>query len=418
MALSMEKRIAFDAHNHIHLSTPDGIPPLLSLTDTLDDSSTKSSECVKEHLTGVIDALHLQILPLLPEENETSEESNTKGGSITVGGLALMSTQPRDFNYVEELSKSIKLRSKSKELQLQVIPCYGVHPWFLRQANEDFETFIEDCNPTSILDLNIPSPVENEAQLPRPCPSELSEITDVATTTPWLSYLQSKINSDPKSQVGEIGLDGARYDPITKDLVSPMSHQIQAFEVQMHLAADLGKCVSVHAVRAWGPLMDSMRNIKSKRNSVKKERKILLKAFQRERRETHNIDGSTSTSTSTSTSSGIANSYATLPPRIYFHAFGGKAAIVDQLDAICRDAAETFYGFAPVVNFRSPKTASIIKKIGIGRLVLETDLEDYNGVMNNLHENVKFISEALEMDENEVIHRTTQNAKRLYEIKG
>ena len=108
MALSMEKRIAFDAHNHIHLSTPGGIAPLLSLTKTLDDLPTKSSESVKEHLTGVIDALHLQVLrEENVHKNEASKESDTKDGFIVVGGLAFMSTQPRDFNYVEELSKSI-----------------------------------------------------------------------------------------------------------------------------------------------------------------------------------------------------------------------------------------------------------------------------------------------------------------------
>ena len=103
-----------------------------------------------------------------------------------------------------------------------------------------------------------------------------------------------------------------------------------------------------------------------------------------------------------------------LPPRIYFHAFGGKTAVVDQLDAICRGVSSTYYGFAPVINFRSPKTKEIVKKIGIDRLVLETDLEDPTCVMSDMCENIDFVSEALNVDRKVVVEKTYANAMRFY----
>ncbi len=119
-------------------------------------------------------------------------------------------------------------------------------------------------------------PIENEAQLPRRSPLDLSEITNAATATSWLP-LGSPIYT-LKSILIQVtnGRNWSRWSsllPLTKDLVSPMPHQSQAFEVQMLLtAANLGKCVSVHAVRAWGPMMDSMRmiRIRSKMNRVRK----------------------------------------------------------------------------------------------------------------------------------------------------
>mmetsp|Transcript_12411 Transcript_12411/g.36566 ORF Transcript_12411/g.36566 Transcript_12411/m.36566 type:complete len:100 (-) Transcript_12411:125-424(-) len=73
-------------------------------------------------------------------------------------------------------------------------------------------------------------------------------------------------------------------------------------------------------------------------------------------------------------------------------------------------------GFAPIINFRSPKTADVIRKVGIDRLVLESDRENYIPVKNDLAENAKYIAEALEMDPAEVIEKTSENALRFYGI--
>ena len=102
------------------------------------------------------------------------------------------------------------------------------------------------------------------------------------------------------------------------------------------------------------------------------------------------------------------------PRRMYFHAFGGKAAQINQINAACRGTDEVFYGFAPCVNFRSPKTADVIRAIGIDSLVLESDRENYMAVREDLEANAQFIADALYMHKDEVVQKTAANARRFY----
>jgi Tat protein secretion system quality control protein TatD with DNase activity len=370
------RRLTFDAHNHIHLSLPGGIPPLVD-TNSYGAVGASTKKVLGEHGNAIRQALHLDL------ENEQSDLSSTTGSARTkdhayLGGMALMSTQPRDFPIVESLSKS-NLSSSV------VVSCFGVHPWFLPQANQDFA----ECT------ISRTTSDEEENDNDDDTKGFLLEYFSEYNQIEWLSYLKETLTQNPTSHVGEIGLDGARYDPITKDLVCPMDEQVLSFEAQMHLAADRGLSVSVHAVRCWGPLMDSMRNIKQSRNRIRKEKRLKVK---------RSVEGDDS----------MSGDVWLLPPKIYFHAFGGKAAVVDQLDAICRDSSKTFYGFAPVINFRSPKTKDLIRKVGIERLVLESDLEDYSHVMEDLESNILFVADALSLDMDAVLEQTFENARRLY----
>jgi Tat protein secretion system quality control protein TatD with DNase activity len=401
--------MAFDAHNHIHLSKPGGIPPLSEFERNKISPNPITPQFEDRPCDDEMFALARKILDSFtvddvvvkkeePSDGDNVYESNSNIAAAIkdkemkrpentvyfpkVRGLAIMSTQPRDFPVVEQLRDAMHLIStqqtiadEKKQAHTQyeqiIVPCYGVHPWFLAQANKDFSTIV-------ISDQGL------ESDIP----------------PAWLPYLREKLQSDPHSHLGEIGLDGARYeiDPVTqqKVLVSSMEDQIRAFEAQMHLAADLKKSVSIHAVQCWGAFMDSLRRIKSTRMKLRKEKRSLDK----------NKD----------------NDLLILPPKIYFHAFGGKAAVVDQLDAICKDksmeslACETFYGFAPVINFRSPKTASVMHRVGIDRLLLETDLEDYQCVREDVRANAEFAARVLNMELNEVLQRTFENACRLYNI--
>lgn len=55
-----------------------------------------------------------------------------------------------------------------------------------------------------------------------------------------------------------------------------------------------------------------------------------------------------------------------------------------------------------------------MQKIGLERLVLETDHEDASLVSDSLRQGIAFIAEALKVDEATVIETTTQNAYELY----
>jgi len=276
--------------------------------------------------------------------------TSSSGSSSRICGMSLMSTQPRDFIPVvimcNELEKKLSMNAGN------CVPSIGVHPWFLHLAEQDAESYMYDSTGTA-------------------------SSTDCKGLSSsrfwWRDYMRLSLLDNPGAAVGEIGLDGARYDPTTRDLCTPIDRQVEAFELQLRLAVELDRPVTIHAVKTWGPLLDTLNKKFGKKKGDK-------------------------------------------PPRMYFHAFGGKSAVVNQINAACRGAQEVFYGFAPCVNFRSSKTADVMRTIGIDSLVLETDRENYKQVKGDLNTNAEFIAEALDITKNEVIEKTAANARRLYGI--
>ena len=280
-------RLPFDAHNHVHMGRTS---PLAALQSAVD-------------------------------------------GSIILSGMALMSTHPRDYPLVTQLSESIPKQIPGS----RIVPCYGVHPWFLHELTErDWETTTSSGMPNFVQELD------------------------------------ARIAATPNAIVGELGLDRLRYDPDTLGLLTPMEQQVIAFEAQMEIAARRERPVSIHCVQSWGPMMTVLSRLKTKPS-------------------------------------------VGLPPKVYFHAFGGKVGTVDQLLALCgRDT--TYFGFAPVINFRSPKTADVIRHIGLERLVLETDHEDASLVPESIESGIRLLAEALNESEETVVERTTINAFELYNL--
>jgi Tat protein secretion system quality control protein TatD with DNase activity len=252
-------------------------------------------------------------------------------------GMAVQSTGPHDYATVVGLASTSTTGTANA---MTIVPCLGIHPWWLHTLG------VEDWS--------------------------IDEAGDGGGTSGaprWVRALRLAVQAAPASAaVGETGLDGFHFDPITEALTCPMEKQVEAFRWHLELAYSLDKPVSVHCVQAFGPLMETLTRLKKQKK---------------------------------------------LPRKIYFHAFGGKVGTIDQLTALC----ETLYfGFAAVVNFRSPKTADVIRKVGIERLVLETDHEDAALVHDSMAESISFIAKALNVDEQEVIARTTRNAEELYGI--
>jgi TatD DNase family protein len=88
--------------------------------------------------------------------------------------------------------------------QSQVLPMLGLHPWFVAEASAE-----------------------------------------------WLLRLEALLRSH-QAGVGECGLDFSRKD-------ADRAAQEGAFRAQLRLAHTLHRPVAMHAVRAWGPLLDLLR---------------------------------------------------------------------------------------------------------------------------------------------------------------
>jgi TatD DNase family protein len=262
-----------------------------------------------------------------------------------LSGMAVMSTHPRDFPKVLELAAA----------DSSILPCVGVHPWFLHELTED------DWKPTTTTTTTTTS--TSTTGLPR-----------------WIQEMEELLIQHPHMPVGEIGLDNFHFDFHTKELTSPLATQVEALEHQLRLATKYERPVSVHCVRAMGKLIETLAKVQKQQSNNK------------------------------------------LPPRIYFHAFGGKAATVTQLFKSLEKSTnkktssntKVYFGFAPIVNFASPKTIEVVRTVGLERLVLETDHEDAARVPASMELGIQVLAEALEITREELILQTNRNAQDLY----
>ena len=210
--------LPFDAHNHVHMGVS---PPSLAL-----------------------------------------EPFQVCGEKLKIGGMAIMSTHPRDFVSVSSIGDELRV-----DHGINAVKCFGVHPWFVSELEES----------------------DSDSGLPQ-----------------WLLSLEEQLNRCPDAVVGEIGLDGFHFNGETGELSAPMEKQIEVFRLQMELAAKRAKPVSIHAVQCFGVLMETL-------SLLKKQKKM--------------------------------------PPRMYFHAFGGKLGTIDQILALCgRKVGQVYFGFSPVVS--------------------------------------------------------------------
>jgi Tat protein secretion system quality control protein TatD with DNase activity len=341
-------------------------------------------------------------------------------------GMALMSTHPRDFDFIHRLSyysitgsisgnvsgsiatdfdssssssdiehhnqieehqpqqQQLHHQQEEHRLPFRIIPAFGVHPWFIHELTD------EDWLPMT--EGNVTSTIEHSGDRPR-----------------WTYEIECFLRNNPTAIVGEIGLDRFHFtvtddatgttnnsnntNTNTKELTTPIQQQIKVFQAQVELAMRYQRPVCIHCVQAFGSLFDVLAEIKN----------------------TH---------------------HQTLPNKIYFHAYGGKLNTIAQLISFCegktpktkqetsstttrttsRHCTKCYFGFAPVVNSRSHKTPDIIRAIGLSRLLLETDLEDVTLVSQSLKDGIQYIAEALGIDETTVIEQTTKNAIEFYHL--
>lgn len=148
---------------------------------------------------------HLQDEWLLPHLDQIAADL-TKAG---IAGAVVNGTTPDDWASVSALASRFPW----------VVPSYGVHPW--------------DCG-------NRPSD--------------------------WQGRLESRLATEPRARVGEIGLDRWILDSAKPDdprlaglRRAPLDEQKEIFVWQLELAATHNLAASIHCIDAWGALLDTLR---------------------------------------------------------------------------------------------------------------------------------------------------------------
>lgn len=224
-------------------------------------------------------------------------------------------------------------------------------------------------------------------------------------TPNWLNTLKEFLLSTPSAAVGEIGLDkgstGKQID---------FSDQVEVFRLQLQLAQELKKPVSVHCVQAFGELLE------------------------------------------------ILKSEGPFPSGVIMHSYLGSAEMVPELAKL--GAYFSFSGF--LMSLKQSKAKKMLKSIPYDRILLETDAPDAqpklddsgslyaiggenckwdeprmdendnatssgdasgqpHGKLNhpaNIHHVLAYVVRLLEMEEKEVAELSYQNAVRLFSYEG
>ncbi|MBA0832754.1 hypothetical protein Goarm_017122 [Gossypium armourianum] len=113
--------------------------------------------------------------------------------------FAVNGVSEKDWHLVKEMGDNYP----------SVIPCFGVHPWYVPQRSPN-----------------------------------------------WFTTLKEFFETTPSAAVGEIGLDKG-----SKGREIDFNDQIEVFRQQLELAKELKKPASVHCVRAFGDLLHIVKDI-------------------------------------------------------------------------------------------------------------------------------------------------------------
>jgi TatD DNase family protein len=133
----------------------------------------------------------------------------------------------------------------------------------------------------------------------------------------WEERLREKLSADPTASVGEVGVDGWVDSP-------GMDVQLPVFVKQAELAAEMGRVMTVHCLKAWEPLFAAMD---------------LAVAW---------------------------------PEKFLMHSFGGSVEIAERL--LKKGAWFSFSGH--FLHPRKAKVLDVFRKLPVDRILLETDAPD------------------------------------------
>ena len=313
-------------------------------------------------------------------------------------GLTIMATRSQDQDlvgrFVTELSSHSSNRREQEKL---LIPSFGWHPWFSHHVYDDLTLPRQQCVSRRTHYRSIINPVPDDEAF-------LASLPEPRSLSGLLQEIRCNLERYPTALVGEIGLDRAFRIPGTQPMedhkqdsgitpgrregkrLSPfhvdMEHQRRILTVQLNLAGELQRAVSVHGVAAHGIVHDTLsqswsgyeRSFPSQRN--RKRMASVSNAHDHEDLKSHD--------------EGCATTRKPFPPRICLHSYSGPP---DTLRQYLQPSvpATVFFSFSRLVNFSpssSNKVSDVIKAVPDDRILAESDLHAAGKKMDDLMEDI------------------------------
>ncbi|GAA5898536.1 putative endodeoxyribonuclease [Sporobolomyces salmoneus] len=279
------------------------------------------------------------------------------------------------------MSSSLTNQEKTKRVYEarpdDVIPCFGLHPWFSHPISfSPADSLPSKESHYTLLFPSVDSPSEPHPSLSLLLPY-LPPPVSIST---FLSSLSSDLALYPSSFIGELGLDksfkiphpppllSSHPSPLHKnsDLSTPIEHQVRVVEAQVELAIKMRRNVSQHCVRCTGETVE------------------LLKRFKREKE-------------------GFESIYVCL------HSFGGSAEAAKQIQ---KKHSNIFFSFSTIISGRSPNFFKLLQAIEPERLLLESDFSDTTQIDLQIWEIFEAICEARSWTPEETVQILERNWRR------
>jgi Tat protein secretion system quality control protein TatD with DNase activity len=338
--------------------------------------------------------------------------------------LTVMATRAEDQDLVLSTANKHSIRSADPAqwtAEECIVPCFGWHPWFSHQMyiNPDADSKNEEnSEPKDQGLLTGQAKISHYQSILQPFRSEPSEqdlqiyasLPDPTPISAFLALTRQHLRANPFALIGEIGLDRSFRIPeswtgnpelwakrnsdltpggregrrLTPFRCSP-AHQKRIFRLQLDLAAEMGRAVSVHGVQAHGLVLEVLsetwkgweKEVLSKREKKKRGKDHPAAEAALEADETGDGDGN-GPSRGKQNDTNTAKPY---PPRICLHSYSGSPSNFAQYlrpEIPCK----IFASFSTAINLSdtlddedTPKSfQDVINMVPDDMLLVESDL--------------------------------------------
>ncbi|KAI9266569.1 TatD family [Phascolomyces articulosus] len=281
---------------------------------------------------------------------------NLKTGHITVMGV-----RQDDWDRVAEVTNACEPG--------RCVPSFGIHPWFLHRLMVD-----DDADPETHYDQVLTTKIASEKQ------DMIRALDPPFSRGEWVNNLKQRLVDYPQALVGEVGLDrAARLLPggaIEWHGIKPttvqtsIEHQMNVLRIQLLIAREFKRPVSVHCVQASGHLLQLLQELAPTKK--KKE---------------------------------------TPPPllRLCLHSFMGSAGSIPQFLKLKGYAIYVSFSVAICGRMDKKKLYDLMASIPEDRILIESDLNTPCGLDHAMEEITKWVGEARQWTIEKTIEQTYKN---------
>ncbi|KAL5113873.1 Cut9-interacting protein scn1 [Pleosporales sp. CAS-2024a] len=319
--------------------------------------------------------------------------------------LTVMATRDEDQALVMATADKHAITSvdeKQWSAEECIVPCFGWHPWF---AHTKYLDPAQSQEPSQER-LTGEAKVKHYQSVLVPCRETLSDehrqiflsLPDPASFARFLVETRSHLERYPYALIGEIGLDrsfripeswvhnqnlwaqrddrltpgGREGRPLTPFRCS-LDHQKKICRMQLQLAAEMGRAVSVHGVQAHGAVFEVLQEL------WKGHEKDLVSSKRERKKRAHHHPPAIHVDHVPETSHTNRRPMP-YPPRICLHSYSGNASNLKQyLNPVIPTkifaSFSTAINLSDVINGEIPRSfQDVVQTVPDDRLLVESDL--------------------------------------------